>query len=96
MPQNAAFLTGCQPNSCCNVRFEILVSLTVKQTAFLGVTACKPAEFHACGLLPAGYLLGLLLDPEEGGGMLPRNAAEVPPDYKGLHPRSSQSSGWWT
>jgi hypothetical protein len=42
---------------------------------------------HSCYfcLLFAGYLLGLLFDPEDGGDTFLRKVSEFLPDYTALH-----------
>jgi hypothetical protein len=42
--------------------------------------------------LPAGFLLALLFDPENGGDMILRNISCLLPDYMVLHPRRQKSS----
>jgi hypothetical protein len=38
-------------------------------------------------MLGAGFLLGLLLDPEYGGDMFLRNVCWFPTDYTALYPK---------
>jgi hypothetical protein len=40
-------------------------------------------------LLLAGFLLNLLLDPEDGDSTFPRNVCELLPGYSALHSRNS-------
>jgi hypothetical protein len=57
------------------VGFEILSAVTMKNAVFCNMTSCSPIEVHtfwrnvlqatACRLLLAGYLLGLVFDPED-------------------------------
>jgi hypothetical protein len=55
----------------------------------------KPRKQHevgnkqscACYLLHAGFLLGLLFDPEDGGTIFLRNIGWLSVDYTALYPR---------
>jgi hypothetical protein len=42
-------------------------------------------------LLPAGFLLGLLSNPENGGDVLIRNVGRLSADYTALYPRRQNS-----
>jgi hypothetical protein len=42
----------------------------------------------ACCLLHAGFLLGLLFNPEDGGDILLRNFGWLSKDYTALYPKS--------
>jgi hypothetical protein len=44
-------------------------------------------------LLVTGFILGLLLNPEDGGDMVRRNVGGLLPNYMVLQPRISHSSG---
>jgi hypothetical protein len=54
-------------------------------------TYCLHLQAKLC-LLPAGYLLSLYLNPEDGGRIFLRNFSELLPEYTALHPRSQHSS----
>jgi hypothetical protein len=45
-----------------------------------------------CCLIHAGFLLGLILDPEDGSHILPRNFGRLSPDYTALCSRRWSSS----
>jgi hypothetical protein len=42
---------------------------------------------YACYLLHAGFLLGIVFDPEDGGNIFPRNVGSFSTDYTALYPR---------
>jgi hypothetical protein len=54
-----------------------------------GLTNNFDVEGH---LILAGYLLGLFLDPEDGGSTFLRNVSELLSNYTVLHPRREYSS----
>jgi hypothetical protein len=49
-------------------------------------------QSSAFSLLHADFLLGLFLNPEEGGGIFLRNVGLLSTDYMALHPRRYKSS----
>jgi hypothetical protein len=51
----------------------------------------KPRKKEAKGLFLAGFLLGLLFEPEDGGEKFLRNIGGVPPNYTALQQRSTYS-----
>jgi hypothetical protein len=66
---------------------------------FWDITPCIPFESQrwkqAVGsshLLSSAILLGLFLDPEEGGDMFLRNVGRLSTDYNALYPRIYKSS----
>jgi hypothetical protein len=53
-------------------------------------TGSKKAS--ACYLIPAGFLLGLLFDSEDGGEIILRNVGCFSTDYTASYPRRQKSS----
>jgi hypothetical protein len=41
----------------------------------------------ASSMLQAGFILGLVFDPEDGGDIFLRNACSLSTDYTALYPR---------
>jgi hypothetical protein len=58
--------------------------MMLKRTTFRTVAPCRPPA-------SAGFFLGLLFDPEGGGGMFLRNAG-LSTNYAALVPRNPYSS----
>jgi hypothetical protein len=55
-------------------RPEHRVSLLKKSSTFWDITPCGPLKVNsACYMFHAGFLLGLFVDPEDGGDMFVRN-----------------------
>jgi hypothetical protein len=74
------------------VRFEVLTTVIKMITVFCDVMQCSLGEIYrrlrrACHFHLRGRKVSLLLDPEDGGGMLFRNVGKYQADYPESHSR---------
>jgi hypothetical protein len=77
------------PNNSTDIRFEVLTAMAMKSSVFWNITTFSPMKVKtfSCCLLEVGFLLGLLLNPEDEGGMFLRNVGSLSTDYTLLYPR---------
>jgi hypothetical protein len=52
----------------------------------------KGKAIFTCCLLYAGFLLGLLFSPEDGGDMFPQKAGPLSTGYMALYPKRQNTS----
>jgi hypothetical protein len=78
----------------CNVLvavYEVLRAMVMKNSIFWDLTACSPLKvnrrFGLLCFLHAGFLLGLLLNPEDEGDMLILNVGCLSTDCTALYAR---------
>jgi hypothetical protein len=55
----------------------------------------KPSKNSICYLLHIGFLLGLFLDPGDGGHMFLRNVGWLSMDYMAICPKRQNYSSYW-
>jgi hypothetical protein len=56
------------------VGFEVLAVVLMKTSTFWDIMPCRPLKLsYACCLFHAGFLLGLLFNPEDVGDMFLQN-----------------------
>jgi hypothetical protein len=54
--------------------FEVLTAVVIKSSIFWDIMPCIPGKLISSWyLLHAGFLIGLIFDPDDGGDMLLRN-----------------------
>jgi hypothetical protein len=70
------------------VGFEVSTAVVMKSTIFWDITPCS--LLATC--FQAGFLLGIFLDPEDGGDMFFRNVGRLSTDCTELYPRRQYSS----
>jgi hypothetical protein len=61
-------------------------------SSFLYNPKFRQADCSACHLLHAGFLNGIVFDPEDGGNMFLRNVSWLWTDYTTLYARGQNSS----
>jgi hypothetical protein len=54
------------------VESDIFTAVVMKDSNLWDITPC-PLKVNVCCLLHAGFLLDILLNSEDGGGMFPQN-----------------------
>jgi hypothetical protein len=74
-----------------HVWYDVVNAVVVNSTIFWDKTPCSPVELYP-RLIYSSFLLGLSLNPEDGGSMSLRNVSELLPGYTLLHPRKQFSS----
>jgi hypothetical protein len=76
---------------CRFVGFEVIMAVAMISSVFWFITQCSYIFSSAYYLFHAGFFLGLLFYPEDGGDMFFWNFGFFPPGYTALHPKTQRT-----